>query len=830
MSSRHPSMFVLVLALASAPAFGQAGPQVWVPLVIGVPQGKPADITLNLVESGAQATQFDVRIYGFWKQDITAPTGDVYQRIEVPGLFAYGQPGAPELPVARVRLAIPTNALDVKLAFAQEVAVSNVANLKIYPQPLAGEDEEPDPTGDPGPGNPLGTAEQFFPPDPVIYGMAANWPAAVDMGAYPPDRIFENFEQVLLQVHPIRWNPTTKSLKVVTHLRLRYTHVGALVPVTGITKGMQKVAQGQFFNWAAVQTNWSFNFLHFDARYLVVTRDAYLDALLPLVQLKKKQGFQVTVVSDSDPWTFDEVVTAIATFHSLGDPAMDHYCLLVGDTSDIPLGHLDFDLDGTMIDIPTDDLYGSLGDVITDEIVFVGRLSVDDPTDLEQQVDKIVDYQAAPHVTGGYDRALMVAHLEGAPAKYQGVHSQVVAAVYSHPPTFVTAYGAQGATNDDVLFEIDQDVGLVAYRGHGTTNTWIGWNLVPENFHKNEILFLENEQVNPVVWAITCTNANLEWSSTDDYDSIAEVWMEGFGDGQMGGVASYGATITTSTVPNHELDRALFKAVYDAGITTHAQAIAVAEEAMAAAYPGTKNPWAYLLLGDPAMRIRRDQPAAFNVGAPGFLELCTEECNDTFMVTAKTATGLPAAGALVSLWKASMIPGQEDEVFTNAYANANGIVNLTASPLTPGTLHVGVQDDDGNLTLQAVEVTMEPVWTDLGHGLPGTLGTPSLVGLGSLTPGSMMASLLTGVVPNTTATLVFGLSTVNAPFKGGVFVPLPHIVLAGLPTGPLGYIHLSANWPAGVPSNSQFFLQYWMQDAAGPHGFAASNAIKGTTP
>jgi len=822
----HRRLSVLALALAAAPAL--AADKVWVPLVASAPEGKPADITLNAVESSSQVTIFEVKIYGFWKEDITAPTGDVYQRIEVPGLWPYGDPGAPELPVARVRLAIPTNAGEVKLFMAQELAVSNVANIKLYPQPLPGDDEDPDPTGDPGPGDTLGTDEQFFPPDPIIYALATNWPNAPDLGGYPTSTCFDAFKEASPQVHPLYWNPTTKNLKVVTQLKVGYAHGGTLQPVTNVAKPKQKLAQILYLNFAAVQTNWSFDFLNYDARYLIVTRDAYVDELLPLIQLKKKQGFQVTVVSQPNAWDYDDVVDEIADFHAAGDPAMDHYALLVGESDDVPVGHLDFNLDGTIIDIPTDDLYGSFGQAVTAETVFIGRLSVDGSSDLANQVAKIVAYQVSPDPTGGYDRALLVAHIQGPPKNYQTAHVQVMGASYSHPPTFVKAFGASGDTNSDVSFEINQDVGVVAYRGHGSTNAWTDWNLIPEqDYHKNDVIALMNSSTHPVVWAITCTNANLEWSNMTNADSIAETWLEAE---DIGGVASYGATITTSTNPNHELDKALFKAVYDAGITTHAQAIAVAEEAVAAAYPGNKNPWAYLLLGDPAMRIRRDQPASFAVSVPSSLELCTGDCNDSVMITAKTATGAPAEGALISLWKPSLIPGQPDEVFVNAYANASGVTNLIAAPLTPGTLHVCVQDDEGNLTLQAVEITMEGVWTDLGQGLAGTLGTPSLVGLGPLTPGSTVASLLTNVVPNTVATLVVGLSAVHAPFKGGVWVPSLDVLVPGLPTGPLGYIHLPTTWPSGVPTGTQFYLQYWMQDPAGPKGFSASNALRATTP
>jgi hypothetical protein len=821
-------LLVLAIGALASTASGQAG-QVWVPLVVGVPPGKPAEVTLVAAKSGSQQTVVDVRIFGFWKQDVVVgPT--VYQRIEVPGLMAYGQPGAPELPVARFRLAVPTNAAMVALTQVDELAVSNVANLNIYPEPLPGDDEEFDPTGDPGPGDPDGSDDQFVPPDPVIYGTAANWPTAAGAGPQAPMKLFDVYASVAPQAHPFYWNPVTRNLKVVTNLQLHYSHTGALVPALNIAKPVGKFTD-LFLNWSAVQTNWGFNFLNYDARYLIVTLDAYVDELAPFIALKKQQGFQVTVESQSGPWLYLMASAAIGDWYAeVGGAASgkDHFCLLVGESDEIPVPHLPFPTTTTVIDIPTDDLYGSLGGFTTSESVWIGRLSVDGEADLTRQLAKIIAYQVSPEPGGGYNRALLVAHLQGAPGKYQGAHNQVVAGSYGHPPVFVTAYGASGQTNADVQFQINQDVGVVAYRGHGSTNAWSGWNLLDESFHKNQVIALMNGATHPVVWAITCTNGNLEWSNTTNSDCIAETWMEV---DDIGGSASYGATITTSTKPNHELDRRLFQAVYDWELVTHAHAIGVAEELTAMAFPGTKNPWAYLLLGDPSMKIRRDVPAMISISSLGSIAPCVVPgCQVNYMVTAKAVTGAPAAGALVSLWKASAIPGLPDEILVNRYANADGVATLPISPLTPGALYVSVQDDDGNLSQKQVTVLMDDSWTDLGHGLPGTLGSPKLVGLGPLTPGSIANSVLTNVVPNSLATLVMGFSAINAPFKGGTWVPQPNVVVAGLSTGPLGSIQLPAVWPAGVPSGLEFFVQYWMHDPAGIKGYAASNAIKGTAP
>ena len=65
-----------------------------------------------------------------------------------------------------------------------------------------------------------------------------------------------------------------------------------------------------------------------------------------------------------------------------------------------------------------------------------------------------------------------------------------------------------------------------------------------------------------------------------------------------------------------------------------------------------------------------------------------------------------------------------------------------------------------------------------------------------------------------------------------VFVPdpaPPALALVGV-TEPDGTVAIAAPWPAGVPSGFTIVLQHWIVDAAGPSGFAASNAISGTTP
>jgi len=160
----------------------------------------------------------------------------------------------------------------------------------------------------------------------------------------------------------------------------------------------------------------------------------------------------------------------------------------------------------------------------------------------------------------------------------------------------------------------------------------------------------------------------------------------------------------------------------------------------------------------------------------------------------------------------------------------------------PGSLNgcidyrVEAVDWTGNLgvsqTLSFEQGTCDPgaqTWTDLGQGLAGTAGVPVLAGTGSLTPGSSNDVTLSGALAGASSTLVIGLSSFEAPFKGGVLVPSPDVLL-GLPVDGAGGATLPFTWPAGVPSGTMLWWQWWIVDPAGPSGLAASNGLLSTSP
>ena len=301
----------------------------------------------------------------------------------------------------------------------------------------------------------------------------------------------------------------------------------------------------------------------------------------------------------------------------------------------------------------------------------------------------------------------MWAHKQDAPGKYVGAHESVRTAVYAKPPAFTTLYGhLPGADDVAVSNEVNNGMGVVAYRGHGSsTATATGWDLLADYYESVDVLALTNSvRRSPVVWSFACTN-----SALDAEDAGGEIWMEQV---DHGSVSYYGATVASSTSQNHELDRRMFKAVYDLGLVTQSHAIEYAEAQMAAVV-ASGNAWMYLLLGDPDMQIRRDAVLTIVTIIPPEIPICPiPPCDITVQIV--DGFGRPIPEALVGLWKPSPGNGANsganppDEVFDNRYTDINGMATIPASPSTAGKLYYAVEDGDGNSVLDSTDVVDPP--------------------------------------------------------------------------------------------------------------------------
>ena len=114
----------------------------------------------------------------------------------------------------------------------------------------------------------------------------------------------------------------------------------------------------------------------------------------------------------------------------------------------------------------------------------------------------------------------------------------------------------------------------------------------------------------------------------------------------------------------------------------------------------------------------------------------------------------------------------------------------------------------------------------LGYSLEGTNGDPILWGVGDLTSGSGLEINLRNAKESSVAALFVSLFNNPTAFKGGTLVTIPTLVTIGLATNGNGEMFLPAVWPAGVPSGTEIFMQYGIDDDAAVKNVALSNAIR----
>jgi len=158
----------------------------------------------------------------------------------------------------------------------------------------------------------------------------------------------------------------------------------------------------------------------------------------------------------------------------------------------------------------------------------------------------------------------------------------------------------------------------------------------------------------------------------------------------------------------------------------------------------------------------------------------------------------------------------------------DGLARVADDPATPDTGPGPSPIVDMGPYERASAPPPPPAWDDLGDGLAGANGVPVLAGEGAPCAGGEVSLSVTDALGGTTATLVVGVSALEVPFKGGVLVPAPDVLVAGLPTGPAGALTLVATWPA-TPPGITLLVQAWIQDPAGPQGLSATNAVSATT-
>ena len=792
---------------------GRASAQTWVALTAGAPAGQPAELLL-LPTSGSQRSEFELVLHGYFRQTLTGPDGVVYTRFEFPGLGLVDQIGAPELPALRPDLALPAGAGAATLA-GVTIAPGDLLSVsaRVYPQPVPALDD-----GDPGAGDPDGSPEQFS-LDGAIYGSSGAWPALQASPSAPAFTLLSGTRGARPELFPVRFDPALDRVLIQRRTRYAYEHPG-LAPAIPISRDQRRVLSLSALNFPAVASSYPLAGPYL-GRYAIVAPAACADALAPWIEHRRSTGFEVTLLtleslSSSGPAA---IRAALANWSAAGPAAAERYALLVGDAQLLPPASAP--IPGAP---PSDDPYGSpSGSAQTTESIFVGRWPVDSAAQLPGLIARQIAYELDVDGSHDYGRVTLAAHKAGAPGGFQAEAQAILGAGFAAPLQISALFGSQAGSSDQaVLAELAQGRGLLCYRGHGTAKSWPQFALAgggAGTLHVDDLAALSTPFA-PLVWSLSCHQGAIDLG-----DSLGEAWLLS----PSGAVAHYGASRSTQTRGNRRLLGDLFELAFDDGLRTHGQLLALAEQRLSAALPGSPDPWLYGLLGCPALRVRAAPPRALDLQVPAAVPLCSAACPAVIGVF--DAQGAPVPDVLVSAYKPPFDPALPTELLVAFQGGPTGPVSIPLGPQTLGTINVTGRDDDGNVAQEFVQAK-SGAFTKLGQGTPGTQGAPRLSSQSNLTPGLPAQIRLEDGRPFGPALLTGSVGQSPLPLYGGVLYPsLPFAVqLPGLLDALGDSSWAFAPWPPNCPSGLIVCFQAGVLDAEAPPGVALSNALLGVTP
>ena len=144
--------------------------------------------------------------------------------------------------------------------------------------------------------------------------------------------------------------------------------------------------------------------------------------------------------------------------------------------------------------------------------------------------------------------------------------------------------------------------------------------------------------------------------------------------------------------------------------------------------------------------------------------------------------------------------------------------------------------DDGTTSPVVIAyqgLTIEPAdgpWEDLGGGTPGINGPLTLAGTGSLVGGTPASLDLTAAPANALTIAWLSFSSAPVAALGGTVHATPFSSQFLFNANAAGAVSLGVTWPAGIPSGTEAWFQFFAADPSVVWGITLSNALKITTP
>ena len=486
-------------------------------------KNEPVKVKKTLVSSSENKIVVDVKIDGYFATAVNTPQGE---QLIISGddMAAMLVKGAPDLPMFPVPMIIGDKA-EMKVSVI-DAKYTDIEGVEIAPS--------------------KGNINRQVNPDEVefvygeMYQQDAFYPAQQVTMENP--YILRDFRGQNIMVYPYAYNPVTKTLRVYNQMTIAMEKVGdnGMNPKMSrrnnvIDSEMEASYQRRFINYNKSR----YSFLEEQGEMLIVCVDEYLDELQVLVDWKNISGRPTSIVAVSTTGTLDNLKSYLQNYYN-SHPNLTHI-LLVGEHNNLPAYQTTVAGIGGFASARTDNYYGQLeGDDLYME-VFVGRLSVANETDAENQVNRIIYYERDIDETATWlNKGIGIGSVEGnghyGEKDYQHIDFiRDTLMHYTYQEVSERYEGINTFTTNDISSDFNNGVGIANYCNHGTTDSW-----VIADFNTTYVNNLTNDYKLPFIWSSACYNGQF-----DVNECFAESWQRamnpatGAPTGAIGGMFSW---------------------------------------------------------------------------------------------------------------------------------------------------------------------------------------------------------------------------------------------------------------------------------------------------
>lgn len=438
-------------------------------------------------------------------------------------------------------------------------------------------------------------------------------------------------------ISPVRYNPHSNRLSVITSMKIEITFVP-----DGKASSKSAIPESRLFSETIGKGVLNYNpenvvpgYSDKPVRMIILTDTAFRKQIKPFVKWKTQKGFRVEVLYKGAAFAGDNYTAIKNTLtniynSSTADNPPPEYLLILGDVSRIPYY--------TGGNYSTDMYYGEFdgnGDYIPD--MFEGRLPVKDTTEVKTVLNKIIQYEKFDFKASNkfYDNALITAgvssdhidHLNG--QVYYGLTN------YLNPAHRINGYHfyypASSSAKDSIIKIINKGISFLNYTGHGVYNGWLNMNISTSDTSK-----MKNKDMYPFIISNACKT-----STFYDNESFGNVLVKAHNKGAIGyigcsadsywdedyywavGVGTIASNPTYETTGLGALDRLFHthgEAASDWYITMGQVNFAGNLSVSASTSPRKKSYWeTYNLIGDPSVIPIISQPDSFSIALPDTL-------------------------------------------------------------------------------------------------------------------------------------------------------------------------------------------------------------------